>query len=195
MHIAQVAHLCPEHCEEKYESKAINREMGTQVQGLWDVAVPSGLLEWQAALSPPHAATFARVYSDFTSESPEQQKSKRAWPVRVSIELLPLMTTIGPQTLHKGKHNTTSATFTQSHSSHGTNEGSSPGASHVLCGRLLRLYCCPLWIVSASFLSAILMTDLHEFSHCSYCLQCIKQFYRGLNTVPLQQTTCNNATN
>jgi len=61
--------------------------MGTEVQGLWDGAVPSGLLEWQAALSPPHAALFARVYSDFTSESPEQQKSKRVWPVQVSIEL------------------------------------------------------------------------------------------------------------
>lgn len=136
--IAQVAHRCPEHCAGQNESKAIKREMRTQVQGLWDGAVPSGLLEWQAALSPPHAAPFARIYSDFTSESPEQQESKRAWPVRVRIALLPLMTTVGPQTLHKGKHNTTSATFTQSHSSHGTNEVSSPGASHVLCG----IYCC-----------------------------------------------------
>ncbi len=71
----QVAHLCP---EEQNESKAIKTEMGTQVQGLWDGAVPSGLLEWQAVLSPPHAAPFVRVCSDFTSESPEQQRSKRA---------------------------------------------------------------------------------------------------------------------
>lgn len=133
---------------------------------------------WMAGCTQSsHAAPFARIYSDFTSESPEQQKSKRAWPVRVRIALLPLMTTVGPQTLHKGKHNTTSATFTQSHSSHGTNEASSPGASHVLCGHLLLLFSCPLWIVSESFLAAILMTDLHEFSHCSYCLQCIKRLF------------------
>lgn len=52
----QVAHLCP---EEQNESKAIKKETGSQVQGLWDGAVPSGLLEWQAALSPPHVAPFS----------------------------------------------------------------------------------------------------------------------------------------
>lgn len=68
----QVTHLCPEHCEAQNKSKTIKRETGTQAQGLWDGAVPSGLLEWQATLSPPYAPPFTQIFQ----LSPKKKKKQ-----------------------------------------------------------------------------------------------------------------------